>query len=906
MVAVSIKPAAASPPVETVSVSAVNDTGNGSLTGPAISSTATNQVLIAFVATPGGAGPSANPVTAVSGGGLTWTRAVAQSTQFSSAEVWYAVAAAVVTNVVITATKTSPVAGGFIEVTVWSGADTVNPIAATASASGASGAATVSLTTAAVGSQVWGVGATYGATTVETVGAGQAIDLESDDLVGKSWLQHRTATTATAGTSATINDTAPTASRWDLSMVEIQPGAPSTPTKVVFTTQPGGSADGAALSPQPAVSVEDSGSSVVATDTSTVTLAIASGSGTLTCTGGLSRAAVAGVATFSGCSITGTTGNFTLTATDGALTPATSNSFAITVGPATKVAFTTQPGGAVNGAALSPQPVLSVEDTGGNVVTADTSAVTLAVASGTGTLTCSGGQSKAAVSGVASFAGCVITGTSGSFTLTATDGALISATSNAFTISAAAASKVIFTTQPGTGVDGAALSTQPVVSVEDALNNVVASDTSTVTLGIASGTGTLACAGGLAKAAVSGVATFSGCSITGSLGNFTLAATDGSLTAAASNSFAITVGPATQVAFTTQPGGAVDGIAQSTQPVLTVEDVGGNVVTTDTSTLTLAIASGTGSLACMSGQSKAAASGVANFAGCKITGLIGTFTLSASDGALTAATSNGFTITIGPASKVVFTTQPVGNVYENADLSTQPVVTVEDVGGNPTGTTSVTLTINSGPAAGVLGCTTNPLAAVSGVASFAGCKITGTLASGTYTLRAADGALTTDNSFSFVINGGSLSVSASASFTLSPNLTPGAGMGPYAIPQLTLTNTLFDAATWSATMSATDLYDTTSSTVGVPFTNMTIGVDQAPIAQSGAFGSVTPGTASQALSGSDATPGTTQSSPVTLLTGPGNNGSQGSWTMNNTISLLTPASSTTHTYQSTIQYTILG
>ena len=75
--------------------------------------------------------------------------------------------------------------------------------------------------------------------------------------------------------------------------------------KVAFTTQPGGGANTTAWTGQPVVNVEDSGNTVT-TSTASVTLAIAeNASGTLGCTH-ITVTAVAGVATFAGCEITGT------------------------------------------------------------------------------------------------------------------------------------------------------------------------------------------------------------------------------------------------------------------------------------------------------------------------------------------------------------------------------------------------------------------------------------------------------------------------------------------------------------------------------------------------------------------------------------------------------------------------
>ncbi len=83
--------------------------------------------------------------------------------------------------------------------------------------------------------------------------------------------------------------------------------------KLVFTTQPGGGASGAIWAQQPVVTLQNADGSTVTTSTATVTLT--SSGGTLACTGGTSEAAVAGVATFTGCSVT-TAGTYHLIAND--------------------------------------------------------------------------------------------------------------------------------------------------------------------------------------------------------------------------------------------------------------------------------------------------------------------------------------------------------------------------------------------------------------------------------------------------------------------------------------------------------------------------------------------------------------------------------------------------------------
>jgi trimeric autotransporter adhesin len=70
------------------------------------------------------------------------------------------------------------------------------------------------------------------------------------------------------------------------------------------------------------------------------------------------------------------------------------------------------------------------------------------------------------------------------------------------------------------------------------------------------------------------------------------------------------------------------------------------VVTTNSSAVTLAIASQPGSgatLSCTANPATASA-GVASFAGCKITGKAGSYKLKATDGSLTPATSSSFSL----------------------------------------------------------------------------------------------------------------------------------------------------------------------------------------------------------------------------------------------------------------------
>jgi hypothetical protein len=365
---------------------------------------------------------------------------------------------------------------------------------------------------------------------------------------------------------------------------------------------------------------------------------------------------------FTGCKITGTAaaGSYTLTATRGGLTAATSGSFSIIAGIATQFGFTSQPvGNVIEGTNFSTQPTVASQDVNGNTVTSDNGTVTIAVNTYTsgnggttqGTLACTttGFPTITLTSGSATLAGCKITGTAGAgtYTLKATRAALTGTSTNVV-INAGVVSTVSITT-PSNSTGGVAFTAQPIVTVKDASGNGVSGDTVTLAIGTNAGPGgTLTCASTSLTTGAPGTAAGSNCSIDKKGNGYTLTATDGAVSGT-STTFNITVGPATQLAFTTQPAGAVPATAFTTQPVVSVEDAGGNVVTGATNSITLAIKSGTGTagaaLTCTANP-KAAVAGVDTFAGCKIDQAGTAYELTAAASGLTTASSASFDVTV--------------------------------------------------------------------------------------------------------------------------------------------------------------------------------------------------------------------------------------------------------------------
>jgi hypothetical protein len=549
---------------------------------------------------------------------------------------------------------------------------------------------------------------------------------------------------------------------------------PAAASQVVFTTQPSNTTAGAHISPAVQVSVEDAFGNVVTTNSSNVTVAIGTNPSSGTLSGTLTVAAVSGVATFSDLSINKAGTGYTLTAADGALTGATSGAFNITPAAASQLVFTTQPSTTVAGAHITPAVQVSVEDVFGNVVTSNSSTVTVAIGTNPSGGTLSGTLMVAAVNGVASFSDLSINKAGTGYTLTAADGALTGATSTAFNINPATASQVVFTTQPTNTVAGAHITPAVQVSVEDAFGNVVTSDSSNVTVAIGTNPSSGTLSGTLTVAAVSGVASFSNLSINKAGTGYTLTAADGALTGATSTAFNVTPAAASQVIFTTQPTNTVAGAHITPAVQVSVEDAFGNVVTSDTSNVTVAIGNNPSSGTLSGTLTVAAVGGVASFSDLSINKAGTGYTLTAADGALTGATSGAFNITPAAASQLVFTTQP-SNAQAGASISPAVQVSVEDAFGNvvTTNSSTVTVAIGTNPSSGTLSGTLM-VAAVNGVASFSDLSIN---KAGTgYTLTAADGALTgaTSNPFNITPAAPSQLV-----FTTQPsNTTAGAHITP--------------------------------------------------------------------------------------------------------------------------------
>ncbi len=434
-----------------------------------------------------------------------------------------------------------------------------------------------------------------------------------------------------------------------------------------FDTQPSTPATGGtAFAPdQPVVkSLDQFGNPRGAGDS--ITLAIKSGTGTsgaaLTCTTNSVATAGTSLATFVGCKIDKAGDNYKLRATVLGGTAADSAEIDVAVGEATQLAFTSQPSIGLPNSSFSTQPVVKVQDAGGNTVTSASTTVTLTKSGPAGTFSCTGSESKATTSGVATFSGCKISVVGVGFILTADEaGALATDATPAFDV----VDRLAFTTQPAGAVGGVAFTTQPVVAVRagasvTGTNNDVSSVALTLNGGPAGAV--LTCTANPVTV-IDGVAAFAGCKVD-KVGTYTLTASSSGLFGATSSSFAVAAGAASKLGFTAQPGASVVTQVFTVQPVVAIQDAGGNTVTTgasSTATVTLAIGSnpGGGTLTCTGGLSKVAVAGIATFAGCSIDRAGTGYTLVATSSGLTSATTSAFNVTAPTAAITLTTSAPI-------------------------------------------------------------------------------------------------------------------------------------------------------------------------------------------------------------------------------------------------------
>lgn len=465
-------------------------------------------------------------------------------------------------------------------------------------------------------------------------------------------------------------------------------------SQVVVTQQPSDvSAD---ATDSLVVQMEDANGNLDTSIDADVTVTIATGPDGGRIVGTTTAAAVNGVATISGLSFP-EVGSYTLTISEGTLASATTGSFNVAVGAATKLVIAQQPFGAAAGATLSPV-IVDIEDANGNLVTGDTSQVTLTAAPGGAATTVD------AVNGVATFDHLSFT-TAGSYTLAASDGSLTGAQSSAFAIHGGAASKLVITQQPAADTTGRAVSSVQ-VTVEDSFGNVVTGDSSNVSLTI-SGADPSILTGTTTVKAINGVAAFNDLSIARG-GTFTLTAADGALAAA-------------QTSAVTAPQLPSATAGTKAQTIAVTLGTGNSSGTAQPQVLHATLVSGPAGAKLFGTTSVKAKNGQASFNNL-VFKKTGDYTVDITDASGTVVQEQTITVAPSVATHLQFVQQPT---VQNGTISA--AVALVDRYGNVVSTDTSTVTLKAGPYESQLGGTlqgTLSASAVNGVATFSGLTVT--------------------------------------------------------------------------------------------------------------------------------------------------------------------------------------
>jgi streptogramin lyase len=181
------------------------------------------------------------------------------------------------------------------------------------------------------------------------------------------------------------------------------------------------------------------------------------------------------------------------------------------------------------------------------------------------------------------------------------------------------------------------------VTAEDASGHVVSSFNGTVTVGLANNPGGATLGGTLTATASNGVATFSGLTLNKAASGYTLAASVGGLGDGVTGTFTVTPAAATQLAITQQPPATVS----SNTPfglVAVVEDQFGNVVTSASNDVTVALAANPGGATLGGATTVVAVDGVVTFSNLTLNKRGTGYTLKLSSAGLTAVTSGPITV----------------------------------------------------------------------------------------------------------------------------------------------------------------------------------------------------------------------------------------------------------------------
>jgi hypothetical protein len=387
--------------------------------------------------------------------------------------------------------------------------------------------------------------------------------------------------------------------------------------------------------------------------------------------------------------------------------------FNISPGAIANLAFTQQPSTPNSaGAVLTQQPWVTLYDSNQNIVSTSTAPVNLSISSGTGNIF--GTNPKNASSGVSKFTN-IYFEREGNKYLRASVNGTVSPDSKPFYVNSGTASSFAFAPLPSTSGDADhALSQQPIIKAYDAFSNLSTSyQGNTITFvgysdnacstevmgGVSSGTPA-------APQSASGVTTFSSLKIL-KTNVKSVRATDGKIWTSCVSGFNILPGVASSLSFSTQPSGTHADTILATQPQLTFKDANGNIASSTTDSVSIALYSDSScstplpntpnhSTALIGTQTSVPSSGIASFTdlGIRASGT-SLFLKATSSGGLSTC-SNAIAINPG-AFSIAESGFSSSATTLASDSNVMLTLTAKDTygNGNPSGVTSVSFTTQS-------------------------------------------------------------------------------------------------------------------------------------------------------------------------------------------------------------------
>ncbi len=306
---------------------------------------------------------------------------------------------------------------------------------------------------------------------------------------------------------------------------------------VAFVTQPAANANIAAGATIPfAARVVDAYGNPVAGESIKLAIGTNPNGSTLSVTTNPAVTDLNGKATFSGVFLNKAGLGYKLTATDmttPAASVATSTDFNIVSAAQAKLAFAQQPSNTVATLAIAPAVTVQVLDAYGNSVGNSTAPVMIAIGTNPGGSTLSGTVAMNAVNGVASFNNLKLDKVGLGYILNAGSTGLTSGISSSFDITY----KLAFLQQPSNAAAGVGINPAVTVQVQDAMGTPIATNSLSVTMGIAANPSGSSLGGTLTQPTVSGVATFGNVTLYKTGAGYTLSASGAELSGATSDSF---------------------------------------------------------------------------------------------------------------------------------------------------------------------------------------------------------------------------------------------------------------------------------------------------------------------------------------------------------------------------------